>query len=436
MKRDYTLISASILLMIWLLIGCNSENKTPTDIELFEAKHALNELEIALNKDDGALWNYSMNGPVLLINKETRRVIANEADTSGILQHVDGVFVGYFPEDENIANSAIDWGGKRWTMVMTPLASDVSERLILLIHECFHRIQPFIKFDSIKEYQNNHLDTKEGRVLLQLEYEALKKALSAEESVNHIKNALLFRNYRYQIFEKAKVNENSVEINEGLAEYTGSILSVSNDEKLRRHYINKIEAFKGVPTFVRSFTYVSFPVYGYFLRNQDQLWNQNIDKNTNLTDLLNSKFNFDVNHFNEDSVLKVAEGYNYETTIAKEVKREEAHLRKIEQYKRVFTSDSVLELSLNQMNIVIDPMSMISLDSIGLIFPKARVVDDWGILEVDSFGTLINGSSKFLKLSLPIEINDSTIKGAGWNLFLNEGWKLEKLNSKVTVVLK
>ena len=177
--------------------------------------------------------------------------------------------MGKLPENINIANTAFDWNGKRWTMVALPLPETKEERLNLLIHESFHRIQPEIGFDSLYEIQSKHLDVKSGRIYLILELEALKKALGSNEPERHIKNALLFRQYRYKIFPEAKNAENSLEINEGLAEYTGSVLGQRTESDLKKHYISQIDWFFTLPTFVRSFPYFTIPVYGYFKSHQE-----------------------------------------------------------------------------------------------------------------------------------------------------------------------
>jgi hypothetical protein len=75
-----------------------------------------------------------------------------------------------------MANTAIDWQGDRWAMVMLPLPEDAYTRRVLLAHESFHRIQPKLGLTS-KEVANAHLDTVEGRYLMQLEWRALAAAL-------------------------------------------------------------------------------------------------------------------------------------------------------------------------------------------------------------------------------------------------------------------
>ncbi|MBN2665830.1 MAG: hypothetical protein JXR67_04925 [Bacteroidales bacterium] len=82
--------------------------------------------------------------------------------------------MGKLPENINIANTAFDWNGKRWTIVALPLPEEKEELLNLLIHESYHRIQPDQGFVSLNEIQSIHLDSKNGRIYLKLEFEAYK----------------------------------------------------------------------------------------------------------------------------------------------------------------------------------------------------------------------------------------------------------------------
>ena len=51
------------------------------------------------------------------------------------------IFRGRLPDEINIANTATDWAGVKWTMMMLPLPEDAGRRAALLAHEMWHRIQ-------------------------------------------------------------------------------------------------------------------------------------------------------------------------------------------------------------------------------------------------------------------------------------------------------
>ncbi|MCZ2970966.1 hypothetical protein NYY93_28515, partial [Acinetobacter baumannii] len=85
------------------------------------------------------------------------------------------------PPDALVANTAIDWSGTRWTQLLWPLPQDDARRRTLLAHEMFHRLQPALPIARPAEGGNDHLDTLDGRYLLQLEWRALAAALSAND---------------------------------------------------------------------------------------------------------------------------------------------------------------------------------------------------------------------------------------------------------------
>jgi hypothetical protein len=70
---------------------------------------------------------------------------------------------------------------------------------------------------------NEHLDTFEGRVWIQLEWRALRRAVesSGSDQAEAIADALAFRRERRRRFPGAAENERRDEIREGLASYTG-----------------------------------------------------------------------------------------------------------------------------------------------------------------------------------------------------------------------
>ncbi|UZJ65259.1 hypothetical protein OKW96_03165 [Sphingobacterium sp. KU25419] len=120
------------------------------------------------------LWNQDLYGPTLLIDPSTRKVYANESDNMGILKPAGDIYMGILPDEINISNTALDWNGKRWAMIMLPLPENKDDRVNLLAHESFHRIQPDLGF-ALHNADNKHLDEMEGRISLRLEMEALKK---------------------------------------------------------------------------------------------------------------------------------------------------------------------------------------------------------------------------------------------------------------------
>jgi hypothetical protein len=59
------------------------------------------------------------------------------------------------------------------------LGETSAERVALLAHESFHRVQPKLGLYVFGE-ENEHLDRPEGRLWLQLEWNALEAALATQ----------------------------------------------------------------------------------------------------------------------------------------------------------------------------------------------------------------------------------------------------------------
>jgi hypothetical protein len=422
-----------IILCLTLLsfFGCSNDKNQAVKVsesDFKQATNAFNELNKLLLDENGTLWNYKLNGSILLVNRETRTFIANEQNEKGEFTKQGDFFIGRLPENINIANTAMDWRGKRWTMVSLPLPESKEDRLSLLIHESFHRIQPKIGFENLSEIQNNHLDSKDGRIYLKLELEALKQALNSDKPTQHIKNALLFRYYRHQLFPESITSENSLEINEGIAEYVGSTLCGMVNADLQKHYASRIDDFYSYPTYVRSFAYATIPIYGYFMRQTEKGWNLKISGKTNLTEFISDFFGIKPQKLSADKIKKIGQSYNIEFISKFEEGREQKQIALIKRFKIQFLGENTLVINLENMNIGFSPVNIMPLDTFGTVYPNLRITDNWGILEVDSCGALITNWKK-VTISSPTKITDSLITGKGWKLKLNSPWKLEEMDN-------
>jgi hypothetical protein len=429
-----------IVILSCLFFGCNTNQQKKfgiSDSELQEAKTAFLELSEILRPEGGKLWNFSLVGPVILVNRETRSVIANEPDDNGLLSPYADVFIGTLPEEIIIANTAVEWNGKRWTMVALPLPENKTDRISLLIHESFHRIQPQLGFDGLNQLPNDHLDSKAGRIYLKMELEALKQALRSDNPENHILNALIFRQYRYQLFPGADSSENTLEISEGLAEYTGSILSGMDDKGLKLHYISKIDQLYLMPSFVRSFAYFTIPVYGYLMKQSDGKWNQKVNKKTNLTGFISGFYKVIPSKLAIKDIERIGKSYGWDSIVSFEENREQERLKLIKQYKLQFLTEAVFSIVLEKMEIGFDPKNIIPLEEYGSVYPKnMKIIDNWGLLEVDSCGALVSPNWDKVTITNPIVISDTLISGRGWKLKLNKYYQLQKEGKGFKLVKK
>lgn len=378
-------------------------------------------------KKSYSLWNKDLYGPILLVDPKTRQIFANEADTAGILKQNEDLFSGILPDHINIANTAMHFSGKRWAMIMLPLPQNTEDRINLLAHELFHTVQPSLGF-ALHNPENNHLDKKDGRVYLRLELEALKRAVessSKNELHRHLTSALTFRKYRHLSYKGADTTENLLEMNEGLAEFTGLIVSGRTKEQAKVHFVNGINTFFSNPTFVRSFAYQTIPVYGYLLYGKNKNWNKEINAKMDLTNYFIKAFQLNISSNLKAVVESLSKSYNGKTILQQETARAEEAQKLIAEYKLRFIEQPHFTIKFEKMNVSFDPRNIIPIEDKGTVYPNIRVTDLWGVLTVEK-GALMSANWDKISVTNPIKIEERRIIGEGWTLELNDGYTLEK----------
>lgn len=391
-----------------------------------EIETYLKEIKIESKKYQ-RLWAKDLYAPILLVNPNTRQAFANFADTNDALKKDGNIYSGTLPDEINIANTAIDWNGRKWTMLMLPLPADKFERINLLAHELFHVSQPALGF-KLFNTDNNHLDRKDGRVYLRLELEALKKSIQTTdktEQKKHLTNAAIFRKYRYSLYSGADATENSLELNEGIAEYTGFVISGRNKKQTVEHFEHSLNLFFNNSTFVRSFAYQTIPMYGYLLAQTKSEWNKKITVETNLTDYFIREFNLSIPPDLKKATDSILNKYNGELITAEETAREEKTKKLIALYKEKFVDQPHFEIVFEQMQVSFDPSNIMPLENMGTVYPNMRISDKWGILTVEN-GVLMSPNWDKVSVSEPVHTDNKNVSGYGWILELKNGYSVVK----------
>ncbi len=376
------------------------------------------------------LWDRDMYGPILIVNPSTRKVYSNFPDMNGALARDGDVYAGRLPDNINIANTRVNWNGRTWAMVMLPLPPYKKERIDLFAHELFHVTQTYLGFQGYSP-DNSHLDEKKGRVCLRLELEALRKAMEAPSTYEMnkcITDALTFREYRYLLYPQAKLTENLLELNEGMAEYTGLIVSGMTGNEAIYHLERSLNAFVRYPTFVRSFAYETIPIYGYLLRRSNKYWNKEITPATNLTDYFIRAFGVRVPLDLASAERSIENRYDGTLIRAEETNRESLRGEQVERYRREFVNKPHVEINLMRMQLAFDPRNVIPLDNRGNVYPTIHVTDIWGILDVKD-GALMSPRWDRITVGAPTRIDGQNVNGEGWTLKLNDGFSLLEDNA-------
>ncbi|MDP1801836.1 MAG: hypothetical protein Q8L81_10820 [Bacteroidota bacterium] len=378
------------------------------------------------------LWGKDIYGPVLMVDPVTRMAYANMPDSFGVLKPDGLIFYATLPSSVIIANASIRWNGYTWAMMMEPfLPANEKDRVNLFCHELFHVSQASLGF-ILKEANNNHIDTKDGRIYLRLELNALKKAVNAsskKEIKEELTNAMIFRKYRRSLFPLSDSTENMLELNEGIAEYTGAMMSGRSEREMKDYFIRKMDDFLKSGAFVRTFAYRTIPVYGYFLKESKQYWNKDITIRTNLTSYLIKQLNISLPGDISTEVKKIRNAYNYEQILDEETEKEEKTNQLIEFYKAQFFDNPSLKINFEKKKASFDARTLVTIPDKGIVYPTTTVTDVWGVLTVDKAGALMSPDRNSMLITAPQKTEGNLIAGEGWLLKLNEGYEVIKEGS-------
>jgi hypothetical protein len=381
------------------------------------------EAKWASDDDAGALWGKPLYGPMVFVDPGTLEVVANEEPPGMGLRKEGDVFVGKLPPDIGVANTAFDYKGKEWSMVMWPLPKNRLERTRLIMHELWHRIQAEVGLPSVS-VRNAHLDTMDGRIWLRMEIAALEKALLAgpDDRTAFQQDALAFRAYRQSLFPGSKAEEDRMEMHEGLAEYTGWMLrgSFQPEGRLALAYL-KLRVFHTNPSFPSSFAYSTGPAYGMFLNLSTANWNRGLSPTSSIADLLATAVSFRPDSDLKADAYKRGQRYALQDVISQETARETERKAREANYTKMLSEGPILDLPLGKMNFSYDPNTVFPLGALGTIYPQSTVIDEWGKIAV-SGAARITPDFKHVYVPAPAKATDRS--GEGWTLELNPGWKL------------
>jgi hypothetical protein len=421
-------ICSGLVLFVSVLLCPDLTCAQSTPIDTSVAYQYFREARSACDRDGGKLWGVPLCGPILFVDPGTRMVAANQSDLEGLLVKKGEVFVGRLPDQQPIANAAINWGGVKWAMIIWPfMTNDEFQRVKLITHESFHRIQNDLKF-PVAGTNNNHLDSQDGRIWLQLEWRALRQALISKGAARRraIKDALTFRNHRRSLFPKAESSERALEMHEGLAEYTGFKLSAKANTELIDHLTKQIDRAAGRPTFVGYFAYASGPAYGVLLDAAGANWLKGLTPQNDLGELLQGSLKIKLSPDLKARAEKQASRYGGEALRLAESEREARRQKQIAEYRRRFVDGPTLLIPLtDKRRVALNSSNIVPLEGVGTVTPTATVTDEWGILEVSNGALMIhNEGGRVIKVyvSIPADLNARPLTGDGWTLKLESGW--------------
>lgn len=418
------MVRESIVALILAAAPAPFSSESTIDADL--ARERFREASALCARDGGSLWGISLEGPMLLVDARTRQAAANRpapAPGGGLEDAGVGVWTGTLPATLPVANTALEWAGARWTMILWPLPEDRAARGALMMHELFHRVQPALGH-AVAETDNSHLDSHDGRLWLRLELRALASALEAAGDTDRAAaaaDALHFRDRRQAPVSHAAA-ERALEFNEGLAEYTGLRLCGLDAPGQRTSAVAALRAGDGKESYVRSFAYLTGPAYGLLLDELSPSWRRGVTAATGLDGPLRLAIGY---RAPEDLLAAAQErgaAYGLETVTAQEEQRRANREAWAAEQLRRYVDGPVLVLPMREPRFSFDPNRVKPLDDHGSVYEGIEVTDRWGTLGAPA-GALWTADFT-LRVPAPEKATRPHLGGDGWSLDLADGWAL------------
>jgi hypothetical protein len=373
------------------------------------AQRWFGEVKKLCERDAGRLWGVSLWGPMVIFDQATGTRATSQPEPAEPPPRFPG-----------IADGAVSWGGLRWFTVPLYMLADKTddERQRIMLHGLFHRIQPELGFTSENGF-NEHLDTLEGRVWLQLEWRGLRRALesSGSDRDEAIADALAFRRERRRRFPTAAENERREEIREGLASYTGIAAWANSPAEAHRAAASATAGGEAQTSFVGNFEAASGPAYGVLLDDLMPEWRRQLHATSDLGDLLASA----TNTAPPADVNAAAMRYGGPALRKAEEARDLAQQVRVAELRRRFVDGPVLTMPAPGSG-TSDTTGSVVIPGAGTVFFGSFTrTTKWGRLTANS-GVLLSGDGSTLSVPVAGQLKGTTLRGDGWSVTLNSGW--------------
>ena len=395
-------------LFLLLLLGASSAAEAQVKPEL--AKRYFEEVRTLCERDAGRLWVVSLCGPLVIFDPATGTYATSHPAPEGPPPRFTGM----------MADGPVSWGGLRWFAVPLFLIAenDAEVRQQGWCHALFHRIQPELGFITDDGF-NEHLDTLEGRVWLQLEWRSLRRAVESSgiDQAEAIADALAFRRERRRRFPGAADNERRDEIREGLATYTGVACWASSPAEAHRAAASVLAGSEGSHSFVGNFDAASGTAYGVLLDDLLPGWRRQVRATSDLGDLLASA----TKRPPSTDLAQAAARYDGAKLRTAEEARDRAQQVRVAELRRRFVDGPVLTMPAGGST-ASNTMDSVGIQGVGTVFfHNFTLSAKWGRLDANA-GVL--RSADGTKLSVPVTgpLEGTTLQGDGWTATLNSGW--------------
>jgi hypothetical protein len=415
-----------LLLIVSLIIisSCNRE-KGLSWFSADKANEYFRLVEEICNKDNGALWGENLYGPIMFVDSHDRAIYANTGDKEGLLKARDGIYTGVLPKERIITNNVIDFGGIKYAMVPLPDTEDRYRIVTRAVHSLFHSYQ---ERNNLKPstFSTRHLNDRNARLYLKLEWKALTNAISSTNELRNqaIRDALIFRGARRELFPEAATDENKFENYEGLTTFTYIKLCNSDKDEMRKRILEYLNRIYKNTSYVWGYGYVDGALYAALLDDKSFDFKQIHRSDFDLGEATLEAYGITLPDVCRDVAGSLALNYDIQAIRAEENERE----ARINEYTRKIVSTyfekPVMIITMESPNFSFEPEDIDFLDTLGTLYERLRVSDNWGKLAVDKGGALLTNDLHTLRINArDITVERNHVYGEGWHIVLNEGWE-------------
>lgn len=410
----------NLLILLLIFIGQLSYSQ---DAAYDQLSTYFEEYRLEAQKESSKLWGISFDIPLMVVFPDSNVMVLNQA-SEGFRKYKD-LYIGKSDEIRAGGQSSKKWRNESWGFYTYPLPENKEKRLELFFHEAFHRNQPALKLEGYWA-QCKYLVESDARILLKLEFNALFKALEEEDFKQYLTDALCFRLLRYHKYPNAYNKELSMEMAEGLAQYTGFKLSNKTIE-------DALQFFKSKDiTGSHTFAYSTGLAYCYVLDKSGKDWRSHITQNDNFLYFTQKMLQLDLPENIEKHVEQVKGKYNWDDISKEEIEISKQQQIQEEKYLSDFFENPVVKIDLSVCkNLSLNTTIIYPLKD-GKVYNGITAFGDWG--KLISKDEMFYGEVLLL-LPTPFKQNGRKVEGNGWEITLNEGWMIEE-DAEYNFVLK
>jgi hypothetical protein len=382
-------------------------------IDQQRAQEFFKEARTLCERDGGRLWGVSICTPMVIGDARTQTFATSQPPPEAPRPKLIG-----------IVNGPVQWGDTTWAAVTWDTIANWPARTRgeVFLHESFHIIQMKLGL-GVGRDESEHLDLVDGRYWLRLEWRALARALkeSGELRSAAVRDALAFRQARHKRYPDKVESERSLDINEGLASYTQTVLAAPSEADAIARGLELLAGAEDGESFVRTFAYNSGPAYGLLLDAASPGWPRKVRVSDDVAVLLMRALGVQP----ASDPAAAAARYGGAELRAVEEKRDQQRQAQIAELRQRFVDGPVFVMPGGGSGMS-DSRGAVVIPDVGTVFFHTyRQSGDWGTLEADK-GVLLSSDGRWRRLPAPVPGDGATISGDGWTFKAGAGWVIRE----------